>query len=429
MKKIDIWPSIVCGSLKVPPSKSMTHRALIGAAMAKGESRIEEVLLSQDILATMEGLVALGAQVRSVSGEEQTFRIQGCGVPLLCSPQIDCRESGSTLRFLLPLASLTEEEVCFVGEGRLRERTLGEYYSLFEQDGIYYQNEDGKLPLTIKGKLRGGAYRLRGDVSSQFVSGLMMALPLLKRDSKILLTSPLQSASYVKMSIQMLAHFGIRIVQQDDRTYNIAGNQSYRATDCRIEGDFSQAAFWLVAGAITEGSEGFVECSGLNMNSVQGDRKIVSLLRQMGTRIELIGADRLRVYPSVLQAIDIDASDIPDLVPILAVALCLSKGYGRIYNAGRLRLKESDRIRAVVTELAALGADIREEGDEIHITGRPSLLGGEVSSWNDHRIAMSMTVASLRCQKKVILNQPQAIDKSYPEFFRDFKCLGGRYDG
>lgn len=431
MQKIEICPSVLSGRVDVPPSKSMSHRAVIAAALASGESEIGNVLLSEDILATMEAVRKLGAKVKiypnASDSKRVTLRISGDQVHEDRNPvTIDCRESGSTLRFLIPIAMKLKNEVTFEGREGLAKRPLTEYYRIFDQDGIEYQNSGGRLPLRIRGSLRGGAYRLRGDVSSQFISGLMMALPMLASDSEIVLSSALESASYVRLTKQVLSAFGICIGEQLPLGYTISGGQKYLPNDCRIEGDYSQAAFWLVAGAISRRRGSFVECLHLHRESLQGDRKILDLLTEMGANCSH-RADSIRIEPAALRATDIDASDIPDLVPILAVALSVSEGRSRIYNAKRLRWKESDRIIATVKGLAALGAEIREEGDEIHIVGRPMLDGGTADSFSDHRIAMTMTIASTVCRDRVYLQGAGAVAKSYPHFFEDFESLGGIY--
>lgn len=430
MMRLD--PVTLRGEVVVPPSKSLSHRALIAAGLSEGECRISPVIFSEDISATAEGLRGMGCRMEKEGPETDhgsTLRVQGIGMPALLPESIDCRESGSTLRFLLPITRLSEKETSFLGRGKLVERPLEEYYRLFERQGIFYENQGGKLPLTTRGRWRGGEFSLRGDVSSQFISGLLMSLPLLEKDSEILLTTELESASYVELTMQVLAHFGIRIEKRAQGNYFIPGGQRYQARDYRIEGDFSQAAFWLVAGAISQDEESGIHCLGLKEDSLQGDRAVVDILGRIGAYLEYSGEGGLRVRPGRLRGTEVDARDIPDLVPVLAVALCLSEGSSVIRGIRRLRLKESDRISTTVKNLSALGAKIREIGDEIHIEGLPSLRGGEVSSYGDHRLAMAMAVASTRCREEVRLFGEGDVAKSYPHFFEDFGRLSEKNGG
>lgn len=433
MKTIEIIPSELRGTIDMPPSKSMSHRMLIAAGLAEGESRICNVLLSEDVRATIRAIQVLGATVkleRESKEDRVTVRVRGAGSTFKREKVlIDCGESGSTLRFLIPVALQLKEEITFTGKEGLARRPLTEYYHLFEKKRIFYKNKEGGFPLTVSGRLRAGIYRLRGDVSSQFISGLMMALPLNSADAGIFLTSDLESASYVRMTMQVLEDFGIRIKETVPGAYRIRSRQSYRPKDCFVEGDYSQAAFWLAASAISKSESGALECLGLSRESVQGDRKIVDILRRMGARIEETDAKGLKVYPSDLHGMDIDASDIPDLVPILALALSVSRGRSRIYNAKRLRLKESDRILATVSGLSALGAKIEAIGDEICIEGQRRLQGGSADSFADHRIAMMLAIASTVCKEKVTITGADAVAKSYPHFFEDFQSLGGVCSG
>lgn len=423
-----LHPVKLRGEVVVPPSKSLSHRFLIAAALSEGESRIEPLIFSEDIAATAEALEALGARIEKAtvgSDGSCSVRVRGIGMPGRLPQRIDCRESGSTLRFLLPITRLSKEKTVFTGKGKLVERPLDEYYRLFEKQGIFYENQEGKLPLLVEGRWRGGDFPLRGDISSQFVSGLLLSLPLLDEDSRILLTTELESVAYVDLTMQVLRHFGISVETGAGGSYLVRGGQSYRAKDCFVEGDYSQAAFWLVAGAISPDREGRIDCIGIAEDSLQGDRGIVGILRKMGAALEYTGERRLSVRPGRLRGLEMDARNIPDLVPVLATALCVSEGSSVIRGIRRLRLKESDRISTTVTNLSALGAKIEEIGDEIRIEGRPFLDGGEVSSYGDHRLAMAMAIASTRCRGEVRLFGEGDVAKSYPHFFEDFRRLSG----
>ena len=283
--------------------------------------------------------------------------------------------------------------------------------------------------MTVNGRLKPGAYLLPGDVSSQFVSGLLFALPLLEGDSSLKILPPLESSSYIELSLSSLRLFGIDIKRKGLLYYKIHGRQRYRAPSERVqvEGDWSQAAFWLVAGAI--GSRDGLCCKGLSGDSLQGDKAILRILRNMGANIT-VKDDAFAVAPSRLHGCEIDAADCPDLVPVLSVAAAVAEGTTRIINAGRLRIKECDRLAAMHSELVKLGADITEEPEGLIIKGKPEGLAGGavVDAWNDHRIAMSMAVATLACKEPVTLAGGESVSKSYPEFWNDYAAVGGQME-
>jgi len=420
LDKVTVKPSRLKGSVRVPSSKSISHRAVICAGLSQGTSRIGNINFSQDIDATIDAMKSLG--VKAVKGQ-LTVEITGSGKPDVINGDIDCFESGSTLRFLIPVAALTGKKVVFSGRGELVNRPLGPYYSIFDEKGIGYSAVDGKLPLTIEGKLTPGEYRLRGDVSSQFISGLLFALPLLEGDSRIVITSELESKGYVDLTVDMLKRFSVDVDNLGYREFRIKGNQSYKAMDCSVEGDFSQAAFWLVAGTL--GAD--IECLGLNLDSLQGDRAIMEIIENMGGTI-LASGDSVRALPSATKGITFDASECPDLVPVVTVLASLSEGTTRIINASRLRIKECDRLKAICTELNKIGADIEEMEDGLVIRGKEQLKGGTARSWGDHRIAMSLAVASTRCSGPLVIEDSSSVRKSYPEFWNHFKMLGGMLD-
>lgn len=420
MADVIIAPGQLTGDVVVPASKSMCHRAVICAGLAKGKSHIAGITLSEDIAVSIQGMQALGATIRRAGSE---LLVEGSGGVQLGETTIDCGESGSTLRFLIPLALLGSQPVRFTGRGRLVERPLSEYAGLCREQGLLWESSGG-LPLRLCGPLRSGRFSLRGDVSSQFLSGLLFALPLLEGDSVIELTSGLESRGYVDLTLSALADFGIKVSHKDYREFHTAGGQAYQARDYRVEGDFSQAAFWLVAGTIGQ----TVTCGGLSTQSLQGDKVILDLITRAGGSIRSSGS-ALAALPANTVGTVIDAVDCPDLVPVLAVLASVSNGETRIIRAGRLRLKESDRLAAITSELGKLGADIREDGDSLIIYGKPWLSGGEVDSWHDHRIAMALAVASIRCRQPVIIRGAECVNKSYPDFWRDFAMLGGAING
>ena len=404
---VTITPTKLKGSVIPPSSKSQAHRVLIAAALADGVSRIDNVAFSQDIEATVRCLEELGAELIR---DDSAVTVRGLGAnamsPLrrMAPPQLDCGESGSTLRFLIPIALAVRGGGIFSGRGRLMERPQKPYFDLFDEKSVFYEQKDGVL--TVQGLLSPGEYRLPGDVSSQFVTGLLCALPLLNGDSEIVLTSPLESRGYVDLTLGALGLFGI-CPEARENGFFIPGNQLYRPQDFIIEADWSQAGFWYAARFLGDP----VEVGGMDPGSAQGDR---------------VMADH---YAALSQPgdVDIDVSGCPDLVPPLAAMAALRTGHStRLTNAARLRIKESDRLAAVTQVLSALGADVTEGPDSLTIRGKEALAGGvKVDSFNDHRIAMMAAIAATRCVKPVAVAGAQCVAKSYPDFWEDYEALGG----
>lgn len=395
MPDIFVHPGKLEGTIVPPPSKSDAHRALIAAALAGDIDAVSGLPanMPDDLNATIACLRMLKT---------------GSGV-------LDCGESGTTLRFLVPVAAAMGAEAVFTGRGRLPERPLAEYKTILAGHGARLDfPEQGSLPLRIGGRLTGGVYQVPGNVSSQYISGLLFALPLLEEDSQIRLTTPLESAPYVAMTLHTLRLFGIR-VDENKEGYFVPGRQKYLARKYEIEKDYSQAAFWLVA-AYT-GSN--IRVEGLDPESLQGDKAIIQLL-----------ADFRKGHAKYI----IDAAHIPDLVPALSVAAALTSAKTTIINAGRLRIKESDRLEAVARSLGDIGADIRQTPDGLEILGgalnRSGSIpaGGKADSFADHRIAMALSVAALSTRKGVLIRRAGAVNKSYPDFFSDLKKLGGVAD-
>ena len=405
---ITITPTRLEGTVTPPPSKSQAHRALIAAALADGESVISNVALSQDIEATLNCLDGLGARFER---DGNTVTVHGMAAsamsPLrrLAYPHLDCGESGSTLRFLIPIALAVRGGGIFTGRGRLMERPLAPYFDLFNEKGIFYELKDGAL--TVTGMLTPGEYRLPGDVSSQFVTGLLYALPLRDGDSEIVLTSPLESRGYVDMTLYALEDFGITVEERKNGFF-IPGRQIYQPRPFTVEADWSQAAFWCAAKELGCA----LEVQGmLDTDSVQWDRIIRHHAQELA-------------HPG---NVDIDVSDCPDLVPPLAVMAALREGeVTRLTNAARLRIKESDRLATVTQVLNALGASVMEYPDSLAIYGKDSLAGGvKVNSFNDHRIAMMAAIAATRCEQPVTVQGAECVAKSYPNFWEDYEALGG----
>lgn len=418
--RVKVYPSKLQGEVTIPPSKSLSHRALIAAALAVGTSRIKNVLFSKDIDATLSALSALGATFEKVGND---IIVTGTRVKRV-SETIDCIESGSTIRFMIPLALLQEEAVTFFGEPSLARRPLTIYKSLFEPKGIFFdQPTELELPLTVKGVLPSGEYALRGDVSSQFITGLLYALPLLAGDSTIKLLSPLESKGYVDLTLDVLKTFGIEVTPLKDG-YFIKGNQRYLAKDYTVEGDYSQAAFFITAGLL----HGNITLKNMNPHSVQGDKGILSIVSAMEGNVRFLDHS-IEVQKSQTVGSTIDLSQVPDLGPILTVLASFSSGETSIINAGRLRIKESDRIKAIVTELQKCGAQVTELDEGMHIIGENHYKEDVVcSSWNDHRICMALSIFASYAKNPIIIEQAECIKKSYPHFFEDFVSLGGKID-
>ncbi len=424
MKYVKINPSNLNGEIIIPPSKSISHRAIIAASLSNGESNIDNIIFSDDINATIEAMKSFGAIIKKSKNlneyETSSLNIKGTHNIKLLSDKIDCRESGSTLRFLVPFAGLINNKVTFTGRGKLISRPLDVYYKLFDKQNIKYENNEGKLPLSVNGRLSPGIFEVKGNISSQFITGLLFTLPLLDGQSKIVVTTNLESKGYVDLTLDILKKFSINVENNEYKEFIINGNQSYKQMDYRIEGDFSQAAFWIVAGIL--GSK--ITCNGLDLNSNQCDKAILDIIDKMGANLTL-NNESVMASESTIKGITIDVSQCPDLVPILAVLGALSKGTTKIINASRLRIKESDRLKAIASELNKLGADVEELEDGLVINGKSELRGGIVDSWNDHRIAMALAIASIKCKESVTITNSEAVKKSYPGFWDDFKMLGG----
>jgi 3-phosphoshikimate 1-carboxyvinyltransferase len=480
MKCLTIKPRELKGRVFVPPSKSMAHRAIICSFLAEGVSEIDNVELSNDIIATCRAVESLGACIDildcAAPGRKKLV-ITGNGTVNVKNNRINCMESGTTARFIIPVSRLTPEQVIIDGENRLKERPFNVFYDIFKEQGISFETHsenkivntgnlkdkfmsnnnilrtipDGikfpgssgdikhaktsnglnypafsdniKLPVALKGRLKPGFFRIRGDVSSQFISGLLLALPLLEGDSIIKITTPAESIGYIDMTLHMQKLFGVNIdFNRNENMLTIPGWQKYTPCNYKVEGDWSQAAFWLAAGAMS----GQVEVGGLSRESVQGDKAIEDIMKNMG--INIYRKDGfLKIDKAKPRCIDIDVSQCPDLVPVLAVLSAIGEGRGRIYNAARLRLKESDRLKAVTVELKALGANIIEDEDSLIISGVKRLKGGRVYGWNDHRIVMAAAVAVAACERSVVIEGSDAVNKSYPAFWEHYKSLGGEF--
>ena len=400
-----ITPHRLSGAVNIPASKSMAHRAIICAALSEGHSSLSNVTFSKDIHATLSVMQALGAAF-TIHGDR--IELDGIRKPAV-QATADCCESGSTLRFLIPVAAALGTKTTFLGQGRLPERPITPYLRELPPKGVTFDVE-GTMPFTIEGRLSPGIFELEGDISSQFITGLLLALPLLKGDSELRMLSPLQSKPYADMTIDCMKRFGVEVTETE-QGYHIPGNQRYQACDLAVEGDFSQAAFFFAANAL--GSD--VKLQNIPEKSVQGDRKIVEILGEM--------------WYNSKEELCIDAQDIPDLVPIMAVAASLFPRSVRIYGAERLRIKESDRLETTAALLRTLGGSVEITPDGLRIAPVPAFTGGEVDSAGDHRIAMCAAIAATRASGEVIIRGAECVEKSYPAFFEDYQSLGGVANG
>ena len=408
---LQITPKKFSGAVTPPPSKSQAHRLLIAAALSGGVSVLHGLAESQDIQATRRCLSALGAGMEDLP--DGALRVHGLGHGIVMAPPyalLDCGESGSTLRFLIPVALLVQGGASFTGRGRLMERPLKPYEDLFREKGVAWKLEDHIL--TVNGgrgydalALDSGAYRLPGNVSSQFFTGLLFTLPLLNGDSTLMSTTPLESRDYLEMTRQALAAAGVTTRWADENTLYVPGGQVYQPFTATVEADWSQAGFWYAADFL----DSQVEIRGLDPDSAQGDKVVSELYWKLARPGDA----------------EIDVSGCPDLLPPLAVMAAVRSGTTRFTNAARLRMKESDRLSTITAALTALGAEVHEEPDRLIIVGKPSLPGGTVDSANDHRIAMMAAIAATGCTGPVTIRGAECVQKSYPDFWEVYRSLGG----
>lgn len=414
--KAKIYPSICHGEVVLPPSKSMAHRAIICASLANGRSVIKNIAYSQDIVATIEGMRKLGAIIEE---KGDTLYITGVkSVKNIEERVIDCNESGSTLRFFIPIFSLTGDRVKFVGRNRLMQRPQKVFEKIFLEQGLHYYHDESSIE--IEGSLKSGEYVVEGNISSQFISGLLFSLPLLQGDSIIKIVPPFESKSYIDLTLDMLERFGVRAEFVDELTIKIYGGQNYLPQEYSVEGDFSQLGFFAVLGALNNS----LICKGLNTKSKQGDKEIIEILKRCGIEIEEI-EDGYVIHRGVPTGIDINLENCPDLGPILTVLSAFGRGDFKIYNAQRLRYKESDRILAMEEELRKLGVNISSDESNIYISGRDERCEyQQIYGHKDHRIVMSMAIAGTLLNSEITIEGAEAISKSYPDFFEVLKKIG-----
>lgn len=413
MTEITLLPGLRSGEVRAPSSKSQAHRLLICAALGKRAVSVNCGEKSKDIAATASCLSSLCADISE--SPEGLFRVtpnDKKSEPACLS----CGESGSTLRFLIPVCGALGKSAVFKMEGRLPERPLHPFDTLLREHGMSIEKKGDEL--YCSGRLRSGAFEIAGDVSSQFISGLLFALPLLDGDSTIRITGKTESKSYITMTENAVSAAGIRFSKTENE-YRIPGNQSYALPDgTSAEGDYSNAAFFLCMGALSDKG---IKVKNMPENSAQGDKEIINILRRFGAKLSFEG-DEITVKKGSLHGTRIDASGVPDLVPVLATLAAAAEGETTVYNAARLRLKESDRLSAAAQLIKNLGGSVTELPDGLIIHGG-TLHGGRVNSFNDHRIAMSAAVAACVCTGTITVTDPECTQKSFPLFWESFERL------
>lgn len=405
-------PSAIKGNVKAPASKSMTQRAIAAALLADGESIIHNPSYCDDSLAAMSIAVGLGARI-----EPQVNEMKITGSAVLKEPKLNCGESGLAIRMFSPIASLYPVEITMVGANSLKKRPMSMVEEALNQLGVKCSSTCGFLPLTIHGPLKGGKCEIDGSVSSQLLTGLLMALPLASKNSEIKVNN-LKSKPYIDMTIQILQSFGITIENENYNLFKITGNQKYIPQSYNVEADWSGGSFLLVAGAIN----GNLVISGLRKDSKQSDMAVLTALEKAGAKM-IIGDDHIEISKSVLKSFEFDATESPDLFPPLVALASYCEGTSVIKGISRLIYKESDRARTLQEEFGKLNIAIKISDDQMYVTGgQPS--GGKVESHDDHRIAMALAVASLDATGNVYIRDSQCVAKSYPCFFDDLRHLG-----
>jgi len=405
-------PSVIKGTVKAPSSKSMTQRAIAAALLADGQSIIHNPSYCDDSLAAMSIAVGLGARV-----EPQVNELKIIGSSILKEPKLNCGESGLAIRMFSPIAALYPSEIIMVGANSLKKRPMFMIEEALNQLGVKCTSSGGFLPLAIRGPLAGGKCEIDGSVSSQLLTGLLMALPLASGNSEIRVNN-LKSKPYIDMTIQLLNSFGIIVENSEYRMFHIRGNQKYTPHNYTVEGDWSGGAFLLVAGAIN----GHLLIQGLRNDSLQSDMSIINPLKKAGAQMNITD-QQIEISRSDLKAFEFDATESPDLFPPLVALASYCEGVSAIKGVSRLIYKESDRAKTLKEEFGKMNINIEIHDDHMHVTGGKPL-SARVESHDDHRIAMALAVASLRASGKVSIRDSQCIAKSYPGFFDDLRQLG-----
>ena len=414
---VTIKPSKLAGDVVIPPSKSLSHRAIIAAALSEGKSIISNVMYSNDILATIDAMEACGAKIIKY---DNYLEIYGVKRVIRKKDIIDANESGSTIRFMIPIALTNAEPITFLGHNNLVNRPLDIFFDIFNEQNIEYKRENTYLPLYVNGKLKATKYNIRGDVSSQFITGLLYALPMLDGDSEIVITTNLESKGYIDLTLDILNKYGIKIINNDYKSFIIKGNQYFKACDYEIEGDYSQSAFFLVADML--GAD--INLLKMNQNSYQGDKKIIDDIKAFGGNVKF--ENNILNANGNPKGATIDFSQSPDLGPALTVLAALANGHSSFINAKRLRIKECDRITVMREELEKVGCIIKELEDGMEIDGVSNIHGAILDSNNDHRVAMSLSLLSLVLKDDIKILGAESVSKSYPNYWSVFESLGGK---
>jgi 3-phosphoshikimate 1-carboxyvinyltransferase len=410
---VRVYPGYASGNIQTPPSKSLLHRAIISASLAKGVSIVKNVVYSEDIKATINAFKKLG--IRIIKQENQLEVHGNSNLAFFGNERIDCNESGSTIRFLIPLI-VNSKGIYITGKSSLMSRPFTVYETLFTENGLVFDKSDKDI--FLKGDLMAGDYIIPGNISSQFISGLLFALPLKKSSSNLTVLGSFESKKYVDMTVETLALFGIKIIETE-KGYYIPGNQKYTPANISIESDFSQIAFFAVAGIIN----GDILVKNVNNDSSQPDIAIIDVIKDMGGKIKKT-KNAIHFKKSETIGKTIDLSQNPDIGPILSILASLSRETTQIINASRLRIKETDRLSASCDILKKFGVHVESNNDSMIITGQETLNGNTFHSYNDHRMVMSIAIAALRANQPVVIKKAEAINKSYPHFFEDLQSLG-----
>ncbi|HIP16274.1 MAG TPA: 3-phosphoshikimate 1-carboxyvinyltransferase [Methanothermococcus okinawensis] len=413
------------GTVNAPPSKSYTHRAVICASLGDGISKIVNPLNSEDCLSSVNGCMSLGAKIDI---ESDTWIVEGnYNSPKTPDNVIDVKNSGTTLRILTGISSqIPKGYAILTGDESIRRRPMGPLLDALNQLGIeaFSSKMNGTAPVIVKGgKIENNVVRIRGDVSSQFITSLMMTLPFSQEDSEIVLTTPLKSAPYLDITIDVIERFGIKIIKDDEKygKFLVYGNQRYKSCNYTVEGDYSSASYIIAAGVLINSK---IIIKNLFKNSKQGDRRIVDILREMGADIK-VKENRIIVEgPYHLEGISIDVKDIPDLVPTIAILGCFARGRTEIYNGEHVRFKECDRLHACAVELRKMGGEIREKPDGLVIEGVGKLKGTKLNTYGDHRLVMAFTVAGLLAEGKTVIEGEESVKVSFPDFISVMRSLG-----
>lgn len=424
MTLLKIRPSKLSGEVTAPPSKSYTHRAFMLALLAKGESRITKPLIGYDTMATIDAAKNLGAEIVQ---EGDVWRVRGTGGNLRPRTDlIDARNSGTTIRMMSAIAAISPRSTRLTGDESILKRPMGPLIETLEKLGAKARCEgkEGRPPVVVGGGLVGGDVEITGGMSSQFISALLLAAPYAKDEVNLTITEELRSKPYVEMTLELLDAAGAKVKRDRElMEFNIQGGQIFRPINLTIPGDFSSAAFVLGAAALTEST---VRVKNLDTKGAQGDKHILKLLEEFGAEVS-VSRNAVEVSGvGELSGIEADCGDNPDLVPILAVLGSVADGRTRLLNIPHLRFKETDRLRALSTELRRLGTEVEELPDELKIDGVEHLKGARLTSYGDHRMAMAFAVAGLVARGETIVDGAESIPVSYPNFVEDMRKLGAK---